>query len=1068
METIVPGEPITKEAQQQEETSYNVYFAGITSTVESTVRDAADSTLTENTPGFWARLFRYNLLREYYRHESISKARRKVTQDNIFGAEGELSEDEQRSHHQAETQAIAQRLEYATKLKEGHTESAQRNTNITQQTKDLINKFATGTISEKDLGERVRGLKQDIQRELMPTERAIADNMLAVAKRAKQALENGEEITQILSEIKIFIGNTPETIHTNPQLNTLDKLIEKAQRSYIGRFVNETTIASAISLTYSILRSVSTETLQSYAFRFGSFGLSAGVSSVVAGLRENTFLKNERSQNTRDKIQGRANIGETPRRDELDQTIYESESATDITQRLDALTTIIKSGSATTDQIDSLRVLLGEIKERSRLGITRRIDLISYSSPLTKEREQTNLMKARAEATVAVRSVTQETSQDVIDQRVNEIIQDILEDIEEKDQLFSQIKSNKVSKAVLRGLISGIIVGATIQEIGTLFNHTEGVIKGIINRERIEGNNPTYTPVQYLIRYLSGRLPSQQNGHFHTEIFGTNKISLPDYMKIVRNGNHGEVFIGGKNIGEVTFNSNNTLTPQSIAMLHTHGVNVSLTDHTTTSTIREKVSGAQPTATHASQEATSNTPLPGTIRIHRTWFNDNSPKKSILNELKLDYGGVNGSGIDANGNIQFYVGGMTDKGSFVGTQYTAVHSMIEKGQISIFISATKGTQNDVFKLAVNSNGYVTIPKGSEVSTLFSVVNGHAQFNGAYVEVGGVQGTLQDGSVNTDIFATIAGSGQFTPHVVIAPPAPTYREVTEQTTNYSTSIADRLGQRVVFPPFIPAIDRTPLEKNGLPLEQSEPDTSNTPPEPTGIGTTEQSITDQGDTELTRDIPGEPSNPTPKPEVVGTGTPSTKQEGTEDRPKILPVITETWSFKKDSPSSVKSLIESVETTLGRSLSEEEKMHLRGIIGNQSQLPTVDELIRELNDKQKQSNIGEELNQPKRESTETPSPEQGKIQDGSGTSPVIATTGLSQEFSAPGQIETLIARVEATLRRPLNEGERHELKAEITDTLSSQSQLPTVDKLIAGLQRRQERRQQLSQSQHMGLHR
>ena len=160
------------------------------------------------------------------------------------------------------------------------------------------------------------------------------------------------------------------------------------------------------------------------------------------------------------------------------------------------------------------------------------------------------------------------------------------------------------------------------------------------------------------------------------------------------------------------------------------------TQHTTPSSVEEYIK-AHPEQTH---------------EIHRSWY-DNNSKVFDKNELRTNWGGEHGTGINAKGEYVLDMSRMTSDGSFHNGLHANVQELLKEGKLKMLISASRETQNRVFEVPIDANGKIIVDPNSEIGKMFfKTVNGHAQFTGRFGEVG------QDmGNNNFRILSTIEGS-----------------------------------------------------------------------------------------------------------------------------------------------------------------------------------------------------------------------------------------------------------------------------------------------------------------------
>ncbi|PIR68348.1 hypothetical protein COU49_01365 [Candidatus Nomurabacteria bacterium CG10_big_fil_rev_8_21_14_0_10_35_16] len=143
-----------------------------------------------------------------------------------------------------------------------------------------------------------------------------------------------------------------------------------------------------------------------------------------------------------------------------------------------------------------------------------------------------------------------------------------------------------------------------------------------------------------------------------------------------------------------------------------------------------------------------------THEVHRSWY-DNNSEVFDKNELKTHWGGENGTGVNAEGKYVLDVSKMTAEGSFHGNLSANAQELLKEGKLKFLISATSGTQNQVFELPIDVNGQIVIDPNTDIGKMFFTTDakGHAVFTGRFGEVA----EQIDDKNNFRILSTIEGS-----------------------------------------------------------------------------------------------------------------------------------------------------------------------------------------------------------------------------------------------------------------------------------------------------------------------
>jgi hypothetical protein len=357
--------------------------------------------------------------------------------------------------------------------------------------------------------------------------------------------------------------------------------------------------------------------------------------------------------------------------------------------------------------------------------------------------------------------------------------------IENKNALFKKMKKKKVWKAAAKGVASGLIVGGTIQEIGALFDgNQEGLLENLVSPSPAYGAETAQSAVlaerltsaEYVRRWLMGELPPRLDlNHLHTVVINGRSISLPEGADLIKNSDGTASLMRGKELlaENLHFNKDGSLTKEAQAALMNKDVLVN--SHGAASA--QEMLAANKASTH---------------QVHRVLWYDNDTPKPIFdkNELKLWWGGNQGTGIDAQGNYVFNIKHMAPDGSYHKNFSVDAQKAMASGKLKMLLSLSRDTQNHVFEVSIDANGNAIIDPESEMGKmLFANENGKAVFRGKFAEVAQMMGE-KNNVEQARILATHPGSGfKGNPFTVMDVPAP---------------------YEVDPPPVIPILGRRPLE------------------------------------------------------------------------------------------------------------------------------------------------------------------------------------------------------------------------------------------------------------------
>jgi hypothetical protein len=752
--------------------------------IERQARDVAEEKLlaskgeVKSVRGIFDRIWKQNLAHEYYRQKEISKAKREITDSgNLYAGE---SGD--RSDHENAMRAIVERFgteyEDETLLRKGEErrslkEGTPDDTVLRAKIVGLITRFASDELSEEQFLSEKKKLVNSIDTGV-PSQAVYADNLLEIARNVKESVTHGKGLDAIDDDFDIVIGNARTGVETEARYNAVDRITEKIQRSSVGSFVNEATVATAVSIAYGVIAKGTVSVAHRGAKLVGplGMGLSAGIGGAIAGVRENKKIKDERAQHARERAKGKRIEPDSKRRKEMELFRSETKNAGELAGKLrESL-----AGLQAQPNERNLSVLLEhlvEIKARTAFSERERIDLIDYSSPKDIERERTDLYVAAAEARVYLRRnshadwATFYNDDRQLDEylrhaREAKIRKDFVGEKTVKDEAFEKMKRSKVAWAVAGGLGVGLGVGLASQEIGTVFDGKEGLFGG----SGPATGNHQYTALGYLRRYFSGTLPQDE---IHT--------AVP--------------------VREVA----TALSLDAPAPSH----QPEALSHEAVVDTREYVK------THEGLFS----------KIDRVAWADNDTPKPDGNELRMSWGGEHGTGVDAKGNFVFNIRHMTKGGSFHDGRHFDPQALLKEGKMRVLVSLSGDTQGQVVEIPIDADGNAIIDPKSEIGKLaFSTVDGHATFTGKFAEVA-IMGDQVDGVDHATVLATKVGSGIEQVRSVVSPAAPVSipasAAVSVPTTDASL-IPDKVtisGYDVEAPAILPFLGRTPLErmKNG---------------------------------------------------------------------------------------------------------------------------------------------------------------------------------------------------------------------------------------------------------------
>lgn len=681
--------------------------------IQQQARDAAEERLLSSKAelkgfsGFFSKIWRHNLAHEYYRQREIARVRREIKQSgNIY-----VGENGAKSDHENAMAAIVERFsaEYESEnlLRKGEKKKVLVSDNLKDKAikdgiQNLIKKYAAGELTDDQFNLEKNSLlnnnKFATDEMIYHKESVYADNLLEMAKQIKQNIAHGQGLDVLDRDFEIVIGKARTGVETETKYNSVDRVMDKIQKTSLGKVINEATLASAVAIVYGFGVKGSLSTAQRVAKWIGplGMGLSASIGGGVAGLRENKRIKEDRAQHAREMAKGKIIEKDSTMREEMEKFRYETKDANVLANNLKEALEALK-GEPNEQKLSEVLNDLNEIESRIAFSEQEQIDLISFSDSKNVEQERTRMYIEIAEAKVYLKkNIHAEWATFYNDKKgLNNYLEHsrrvkiqnvFLKEKTFKDELFNKMKSKKVALAVTKGMVIGLGVGFVAQEVDAyLSGSQEGLFSSEVGHAADKVHH--YTALESLRRYLSGDMPQAKvfheiiqpgNSSSHAEM-----VATKDFVK-----SHENIF----------------------------------------------------------------------SKIKREYWADNDSLKPDKNELRLRWGGEKGTGMDARGNYVFNIKHMMRNDSFHGNKHWDPQELMQKGKMKMLISLSEDTKNQVVEVAIDADGNAVIDPNSEIGKVaFKNVGGHAKFLGKFAEVAAM-GDSKSGVDNVSILATHTGEG----------------------------------------------------------------------------------------------------------------------------------------------------------------------------------------------------------------------------------------------------------------------------------------------------------------------
>lgn len=824
--------------------------------IEQQARDMAEERLTEDkneltgARGFFKKIWKHNLAREYYRQKEISLARQRILESGNLYSDEEASENAHQQAMSAVLDRFASELKDEDVIHTGESRSTydEKDTvlegSLVSNVKELVleyindkhNTFTDDAFAEEK--RRITALHSGTDEKVSNVR--FADNLLEVAKELKEKFKHDITMEELDKEVEIVYGEARLGVRTEAQYNNFDKVTEHIRNSLVGRFVDETTIASAVAIAGSVIGRISQSAARSKVLAWGTFGMSALLGSGFSAMRESHKVEDERRQHSRMMAKGGKSIKiGSERREEMEKVRYETVHAGDIADQI--LENIKNIDSP--DAFNNAMCLLLQAESRIQISDNHDLDLLSYTDSKSVEQERLKLDISRAQAKIVLRDAYEsgilDTSASSVpmsgSRNFDEFFGSALESrngafmtgesgIEQKNKMFSLMKRRRVAAAALKGLASGLIIGAGVQEIVAIASDDQ---QGLLERgvESLAGNEasdnePNATVLEALREYVAGRAIDDSLVEQHIDVLpGKELIEFPDGITLEPiPGETPSVYrfsIDGEELPYPVKFESGQLDQASVDMLREHGVLVR-TGTTMLPEVDLVKSGISENL--SSEQYVENNP-DVFKRIHRDGWYDNDTVRVDKNELKLGWGGYHKSGIDADGNFVYSIAGMKTGGSHHGELSVDIKNALTQGKLKLLLSLSRDTQFNPVEVPIDANGNAIIDPNSEIAkTFFKTVDTkdgpQLKFIGKFAEVGHSQGMGTDGVEHFRIMATDEGKGLSTVKNLVGTRTkfisfnPDSMPIPQTVTRFDLLEPER---DMVPPPFIPLFGRQPLER-----------------------------------------------------------------------------------------------------------------------------------------------------------------------------------------------------------------------------------------------------------------
>lgn len=738
----------------------------------------------------------HGFARAYYREKYKQEALEQIQQQNDVLAQ-ETGDMDARTRAQLATIERFQ-SEYEESIHEAAGEKRNEvghTTEFAQKTKQLIARYVNGEISDvaaldEERGRLLQALQDTGNEHLIGEGKVRIDNLVAIADQVKAMVDQGESLERVLEGMKIYSGEARSNVRTEAQLTKTEKVIDWLQRrKIVGGLVGPVGLGVAAAVVVGVTK-VGRGSVVAATGATAVPGLAAG---IFAGYREKTRMKEERALHAREMAQGKRYNEGDKRREEMEQTRYETENAAEVTATLNEL--LSGNEAPTREAVQDAYVTIALIEARIRKSDKDSIDFLAYSDVASVEEERRDLDVARAMAKIRLKDHLGELSEGFrtrfgiddhktvnqsLEQYIAEMDKLVDASVESKDKAYNKLRNRRVAQAAAVGVVGGFVAGLAAQEVVAFANPSyDGLAEHMLH-----GGAPSADGRQTVLEsWFHGQpgehiVPSDKYVP-HTLGGHKNVLELPDNYKVIQNQNGSfgvEAPNGTRVADELRLDKRGNLTKDSLATLEAQKISVADTGHykMLASDKPERVSVKEYLKHHKSD----------VTHVKRDFWYDNNTSKPRFekNELGLSWGGEGNKGVGSNGSVRMTVAGMTSGGSYHGPEHVSWREAAKDGDLQLAVSASRGTQSDVFMVKVKPDGSIDIPTDHPARKFFTIdKNGQVHFKGAYAEVVEVRGS-KGGVTHIAPLATVTGENStkyveevvkhkvWMPHAKLTPPA----------------------------------------------------------------------------------------------------------------------------------------------------------------------------------------------------------------------------------------------------------------------------------------------------------
>ena len=316
--------------------------------------------------------------------------------------------------------------------------------------KAAIEAFARGTMDKnafKDEVGRIEAMLWDTGDKNAAQGEVVLGNYMKIAEAVKGRLAHDSGVENVMEGFTLVRAEAHKSINSEAHRDALDKITNYLERSKLGKLVPPAILAGAVGMAAWAGKSAASSLGKATGFLGG-----VAVAGGLAAIKERNRVTGDRAQMSRDIELGRT-IGDTKYDKQMKETMYDMQSAADLTRELKEITEG-GDGAKIMTALANIRML----DNLSARGEGKTIPLISFSSEDKRRQERLALDVAIAEAKVKVKGTRGNEGEDlnvVLDKYLLaedgalRTVGEQIAKIDAKDKAFGKLRRKRMKTAAL-------------------------------------------------------------------------------------------------------------------------------------------------------------------------------------------------------------------------------------------------------------------------------------------------------------------------------------------------------------------------------------------------------------------------------------------------------------------------------------------------------------------------------------------------------------------------------------------------------------------------------------------